>query len=181
MNRPMDGLIFKLLVFWTGSKNSFLSYSQFGQVMGQNFVKNQPWLRSSIRGSHTFSIPASIKGEVPRDSFPLGACILRSSHSPIACQSCSPPPTLKNWVLQSFPKEFFILRLTKFTLLHRFHCHFLLHCRHGFSSDRCVAQVYNSFSGFHSRCFTRQKGMLHLLHAQHQPIGSVFLSRTLHS
>ena len=28
----MGGLIFKLLIFWTGSKNSFLSYSQFGQA-----------------------------------------------------------------------------------------------------------------------------------------------------
>ena len=35
----------------------------------------------NIRGSHTFSIPASINGEVPRDSFPLGARVWRSSHS----------------------------------------------------------------------------------------------------
>ena len=133
------------------------------------------------RGSHTFSIPASINGEVPCGSFPLGACVLRSSHSPIICRSHSPPPTLKNWVSQSFPEEFFILRLQEFTLLRRFHRHFLLHRRRGSSSDRRVAQVCNSFSGFHSRCFTCQKGVSHLLHAQHQSIGSVFLSRTLHS
>ena len=134
-----------------------------------------------IRGSHTFSIPASINREVPHGSFSLGACILRSSHSLIISRSRSPPPTLKNWVLRSFPEEFFILRLQEFTLPHRFHRHFLLHRRRGSSSNRHVAQVCNSFSGFHFRCFTRQKGVSHLLHAQHQPIGSVFLSRTLHS
>ena len=135
----------------------------------------------NIRDSHTFSIPSSINGEVPRDSSLLGACILRSSHSPIICRSRFPPPTLKNWESQSFPKEFFILRLTKFTLQCRFHRNFLLHHHCGSSSDCCVAQVCNSFSGFHSRCFTRQKAVSHLLHAQHQPINSIFLSQTLHS
>ena len=127
-----------------------------------------------IRGSCTFSILASINKEVPHDSFLLGTCVLRSSHSPIICRSRSPPPTLKNWVLRSFPEEIFILHLTKFTLPHRFYCHFLLHCRRGSSSDRRVTQVCNSFFGFHSRCFTRQKGVSHLLHAQHQPLASTF-------
>ena len=69
----------------------------------------------NIRGSHTFSIPASINGEVPNGSFPLGTCVLRSSRSPLICRSRSRPPTLKNLALGSFPNYFFILRLTKFT------------------------------------------------------------------
>ena len=38
---PVDRLILKLPVFWTGSKFFFMSNLQFGQVMGKNFVKNQ--------------------------------------------------------------------------------------------------------------------------------------------
>ena len=39
----MNRLIFKLPVFWTGSKNFLVSNFQFGWVTGKNFVKNQPW------------------------------------------------------------------------------------------------------------------------------------------
>ena len=56
----------------------------------------------NIRDSHTFSIPASIIGEVPHASFPLGTRILRSAHSPIISHSRSPPPTLKNWASRNF-------------------------------------------------------------------------------
>ena len=73
-------------------------------------------LNLSNRGSHTFSIPASIIGEVPRASLLLGAHVLRSAHSSIINRSRSPPPTLKNWESRSFLGEIFILRLMKFTL-----------------------------------------------------------------
>ena len=75
-------------------------------------------LHCFIRGSHIFSIPASINGEVPGGSFLLGVCILRSSHSLLICRSCSRPPTLKNSESRSFPNYFSILCLTKFTLWH---------------------------------------------------------------
>ena len=70
------------------------------------------------RDSLTFSISASINGEVPCGSFPLGTRILRSSRSSLICWSRSRPPTLKNSASGSFPHYFFILHLTKFTLWH---------------------------------------------------------------
>ena len=69
-----------------------------------------------IRGSHTFSIPALIIGEVPRASLPLVAHIWRSSHSLRISRSRSPPSTLENWAWRSFLEEVFILRLMEFTL-----------------------------------------------------------------
>ena len=39
LNEPVPYmLIFKLPVFWTGSKKNFMSNSQFGRVTGKNFV-----------------------------------------------------------------------------------------------------------------------------------------------
>ena len=116
------------------------------------------------RGSHTFSIPASIIREVIRGSLPLGAHIWRSSHSPRISRSRSLPLTLENWASRSFLGEFFILRLTEFTLyVANSHCvGFLLRVlrRH------CLPTQYklvNPFSSFHSPVF--------ILHASHSKTG----------
>ena len=134
------------------------------------------------RGSHTFSIPASIIGEVPCASLPLGACIWRSSHSPRISHSCSPPSTLENWAWRSFLGEVFILRLTEFTLcIANSGCiGFLLRVLH----CCCLPTQYklvNPFFSFHSPCSPQQNGVSHILHVQGLPIGSLFLSPLSHS
>ena len=134
-----------------------------------------------IRGSHTFSILASIIGEVPRASLPLGVCVWRSSHSP--------PSTLENWAWRSFLGEVFILRVTEFTLwllipaaliflrLRCLHLHYL-----GYTALLTSALLrVNPFSNFHSPCLPQQNGVSHILHAQGLPIGSLFLSPLSHS
>ena len=156
-----------------------------------------PQTHTNTRGSHTFSIPASIIREVPRASLPLGACVWRSSHSPRISYSHSPrisyshspPSTLENWAWRSFLGEVFILRLTEFTLW------LLIPAALVFLRLRCLRLRYlgytvlltsvslrvNSFSNFHSPCSPQQNGVSHILHAQGLPIGSLFLSPLSHS
>ena len=138
-----------------------------------------------IRGSHTFSISASIIGEVPRASLPLDSRILRSAISPIISHSRSPPPTLKNWALQSFLGEVFILRLTKFTLWRAalvFYCVFCVVVDVAVKTRYSVEyKLVNPFFNFHSPCLPHQNGVSHILHAQRHHIGSLFLSPLSHS
>ena len=146
-------------------------------------------LDSPNRGSHTFSIPASIIGEVPHASLLFGTCVWRSSHSPRINRSRSPPSTLENWASRSFLREVFILRLTEFTLW------LLIPTALVFLHLRCLRLHYlgytalltsallrvNPFSSFHSPCSPQQNGVSHILHAQGLPIGSLFLSPLSHS
>ena len=133
---------------------------------------------NDIRGCHTFSILSSINGEVPCGSFVLGACVLRSSRSQ--------PPTLKNLASGSFPNYFFILCLTKFTLVLLIPVAILFYCvfcvvivvKECFSVEYMLV---NSFFNFHSPCLPHQKGASHLLHVQGLPIGSLFLKPLSHS
>ena len=143
------------------------------------------WVSMSyIRGSHTFSILASIIGEVPRASLPLGARVWRSSHSPRINRSRSPPSTLENWAWRSFLGEVFILRLTEFTLWLLIPAALVfLHLRYlGYTALLTSALLrVNPFSSFHSPCSPQQNRVSHIRHAQGLPIGSLFLSPLSHS
>ena len=148
--------------------------------LGQTITDQQLTNIILNRGSHTFSILASIIGEVPCASLLLGACVWRSSHSPRISRSRSPPSTLENWAWRSFLGEVFILRLIEFTLwllipaaliFLRLRCLRLRYLGYTALLTSALLRV-NPFSSFHSPCSPKKNGVSHILHAQGLPIGS---------
>ena len=108
--QPLTKCHVSILGELSGDEEGVTTPTVEGGGVNSTEISSTAYLRiDEIRGSHTFSIPASINGEVLCGSFLLGARVLRSSYFPLICHSCSQPPTLKNSTSGSFPDFFFHL------------------------------------------------------------------------